>query len=63
MNAVANNAPTVQEFIDNDHTNDTGGSIVVMFVEAVSSPYFLSSGETLPAVVVNAYEIKQVHLA
>jgi hypothetical protein len=63
MNAATNNAATVQELIDNDHTNDNADTIVVLFEEAHSAPYFLKQGEQLPTTWVNAYEIKSVHLA
>jgi hypothetical protein len=53
----------VQYFIDGDCTNDFNETIVVLFEEAVSAPYFLKQGERLPQTWVNGYEIKSVQLA
>jgi hypothetical protein len=58
-----NQAPTVQEFIADDYNNLTQETIVVLFVEPTSAPYFLKPGMPLPTGWVNAYEIKSVHLA
>jgi hypothetical protein len=58
-----NQAPTVQEFIEDDYTNHSQDVLMVEFVEGVSRAYPLLPGECVDASWIKAFEIKGIELA